>query len=59
MIWGVIWFPYRLLRDAGIGGIWATTISYTLAFALGLFIFRRGIRAVPMRWSVLWLALAA
>ncbi len=59
MIWGVIWFPYRLLRDAGIGGIWATTISYALAFVLGLFIFRRGLRAVPMRWSVFWLALAA
>lgn len=59
LIWGMIWYPYRLLRDAGIGGIWATTISYTLAFVFGLFFFRREIRAVPLRWSLLWLALAS
>ena len=59
LIWGMIWYPYRLLRDAGIGGIWATTISYSLAFVFGLFFFRREIRAVPMRWSLLWLALAS
>ena len=29
LVWGVIWYPYRELRDAGVGGIFATTLTPT------------------------------
>ncbi|MBP6655612.1 MAG: hypothetical protein KA182_12200, partial [Propionivibrio sp.] len=32
LIWGLIWYPYRILRDAGIDGILAPTITYAMAF---------------------------
>ena len=39
-IWGLIWFPFRVLNHAGIGGEHATTITYFFALMLGLVIFR-------------------
>ncbi len=43
-IWGLIWYPYRLLDGAGIGGEYATTITYFFALILGLLVFRRNVR---------------
>ena len=35
-MWGVIWYPLRLLDAAGLSGLWTTLISYSAAFVLGL-----------------------
>jgi len=43
-IWGMIWYPYRLLEQAGISGEASTTISYFFALLLGLILFRKSIR---------------
>jgi drug/metabolite transporter (DMT)-like permease len=43
-IWGMIWYPYRLLEQAGISGEASTTITYFFALLLGLILFRRSIR---------------
>ena len=59
LIWGVIWFPYRILRDAGIDGVMATISTYSTAFVLGLFLFRRRPLCVRFSWPLLWLAFAA
>lgn len=59
LVWGLIWYPYRLLRDAGIDGIAATTLTYSVAFALGLVFFRRSLTRLAPSWSLFWLALAA
>ena len=59
LIWGLIWYPYRILRDAGLDGIVATTATYSVAFVLGLFFLRRRLVAFKPSWSLLWLALAA
>jgi drug/metabolite transporter (DMT)-like permease len=59
LVWGVIWYPYRLLRDAGVDGIVSSTLSYGIAFVLGLLIFRRSPLAWAPSWTLLWLALAA
>jgi drug/metabolite transporter (DMT)-like permease len=40
-LWGVVWFPYRLLAHAGIDGIWATLVTYGIALIVGSIIFRR------------------
>lgn len=40
MVWGLIWYPYRVLGDAGIAGATASFLTYFLALLPGLWIFR-------------------
>jgi drug/metabolite transporter (DMT)-like permease len=40
-LWGVVWYPYRLLDRAGVDGVWATILTYGAALALGVAIFPR------------------
>ena len=59
LIWGLIWYPYRILRDAGVDGIVASTLTYGLALVLGgLFAWRSSAR-VALSWPLFWLALSA
>ncbi|EXI64565.1 MAG: carboxylate/amino acid/amine transporter [Candidatus Accumulibacter adjunctus] len=59
LIWGLIWYPYRVLRDGGVDGIVATTASYALAFAIGWLCWRPRWQRAGASWTLLWLALAA
>ena len=59
LIWGLIWYPYRILRDAGVDGILAPTITYSLAFVIGLVIFRHWTAGLSFSWPLIGLALAA
>jgi drug/metabolite transporter (DMT)-like permease len=48
-LWGVVWYPYRLLASAGLDGIWATVVTYGLALAIGIAVFpREALRLVRM-----------
>jgi drug/metabolite transporter (DMT)-like permease len=40
-LWGVVWYPYRLLAQSGVDGIWSTFATYGLALAAGLIVFPR------------------
>jgi drug/metabolite transporter (DMT)-like permease len=58
--WGVIWYPYRLLAEAGISGVAASFYTYGLAMVLvGLYYAKywRGIFKLPL--SIIWLSLVA
>ena len=44
VIWGLLWYPYRLLEQAGIGGSIATAITYFIALLLGLAVFHNSLR---------------
>lgn len=35
-LWGLIWYPLRLLEGQGLSGLWLTLSSYSAALALGL-----------------------
>lgn len=35
-LWGVIWYPLRLLETAGLSGLWTTLVCYGAALLLGL-----------------------
>lgn len=63
LVWGLIWYPYRALRDAGVDGIWASTLTYAVAFVLGLFLFRRALQSWKWkradRAKLFWLAISA
>ncbi|NTV95105.1 MAG: DMT family transporter [Thiobacillus sp.] len=39
-IWGVVWYPYRLLEAAGLSGSLATLLTYLVALAAMLAIYR-------------------
>lgn len=63
--WGVAWYPYRLLAQAGLDGLWSTLLTYGLAFAIGVLVFPRHVRslrltplAVLMGLSIGWSNLA-
>lgn len=38
LVWGLMWYPYRILQNAGVSGGLATLISYTIALILGLLV---------------------
>lgn len=44
VIWGLLWYPYRLLEQVDINGPNAATITYFIALLLGLTVFRRSLR---------------
>ncbi len=41
IIWGVVWYPYRILEQHGIGGELSTTLTYFTALLIGLVLFHR------------------
>jgi drug/metabolite transporter (DMT)-like permease len=41
LVWGMIWYPYRVLLHAGVSGALATLLSYTLAMLFGAFMLPR------------------
>lgn len=58
-VWGVSWWPFRVLQNQGLHPLWATAIIYAFPL-LGLLLFRprawRGMLQHPMLW---WLVLAS
>ena len=62
-IWGLLWYPYRLLEQDGISGQVSTVITYAIALSLGLVLFRKSIRASDIFGGepqlLFWIALFA
>ncbi len=44
--WGIVWYPYRLLAQAGVDGIWSTLFTYAVALAIGIAAFPRVARSL-------------
>ncbi len=40
-LWGVVWYPYRLLAAAGLDGIWSTVFTDAVALVAGVALFPR------------------
>lgn len=55
VIWGLLWYPYRLLEQAGINGPVATAITYCIALLLGLALFWRSLLTLRLFGSELYL----
>lgn len=58
-VWGVIWYPYRVLHAAGIGAIAASVVTYIVAFLIGLLVFRRQLVGARACWLLLAIGLSA
>jgi drug/metabolite transporter (DMT)-like permease len=57
--WGLIWYPYRLLQQAGIDGLWSTLFTYGLALVIGVVAFPRHARSLAKMPPLAWLMGAA
>jgi len=47
LVWGLIWYPYRVLQETGVSGPLATLITYLLAMLCGAFMLPRVWRELP------------
>lgn len=61
--WGIAWYPYRLLEQAGMQGELSTALAYSVALLIGLLLFWRQIRISeilhPSAWILLGINLGA
>jgi len=58
--WGFIWYPYRLLQEAGIAGAVSSFYTYLIAAVIGgIFCWRHYGSLFSQPRSIWWLALAA
>jgi drug/metabolite transporter (DMT)-like permease len=58
--WGAIWYPYRIMAEAGVAGAASSFYTYAIALLLGSALFAkhwRGMFTQPK--SILWLSLVA
>ncbi len=60
LVWGLIWYPYRVLQEVGVSGAMATLITYLLAMLCGAFMLPRLWRErSTFGWWALLLVLSA
>ncbi|HZW26398.1 MAG TPA: DMT family transporter [Gallionella sp.] len=60
LVWGVIWYPFRVLENAGVGGALSTLLIYLLATVCGVFLWSRVRQDLPkVGWWGLVLVLTA
>lgn len=60
LCWGIIWYPYRLMAEAGISGVASSFYTYCIAAVIaGIYFCKhwRGLFAQPK--SIFWLSVAA
>lgn len=53
-LWGLVWYPYRLLDQAGVGGIASAFFSYAIPLVLLAWLHARSLVAARGRWP--WIA---
>lgn len=58
-VWGLIWYPYRLIEAAGVSGAMATVLTYAVALAIGLLVFPGKLRGVRVDGWLVAIALSA
>lgn len=58
-VWGLIWYPYRLIEAAGVSGAMATVLTYAVALVLGLVLFPGKLRGVRIDGWLVAIALSA
>ena len=45
-LWGIVWYPLRLLETVGLAGAWSALVSYSAALLACAWVFVRDSRAV-------------
>lgn len=58
-VWGLIWYPYRLIEAAGISGALATALTYAVALVFGFLLFPGKLRGARIDGWLVAIALSA
>jgi drug/metabolite transporter (DMT)-like permease len=58
-VWGIAWFPYRLLNGWGLGGMSAAALVSCTAALISLIAFRRQLSGMRASWLFVAIGLAA
>jgi drug/metabolite transporter (DMT)-like permease len=59
-LWGVVWYPLRLLEEQGMSGAWSALISYAAAMGVFVWVFYRDWQALRRNFlSLALMSLAA
>ncbi|HYQ72582.1 MAG TPA: DMT family transporter [Gammaproteobacteria bacterium] len=59
-LWGIVWYPLRLLEQQGLAGLWSALLSFAAATAVCLWVLFRERRALAANFlPLLLMALAA
>jgi drug/metabolite transporter (DMT)-like permease len=59
-VWGVVWYPFRLLNGMGVNGVASTLMIFAIALTMGLIVYRHALREIPPgAVRLLWIGLAA
>ena len=60
LCWGIVWYPYRIMSDAGVSGVVSSFYTYTIAVLLAAVFSARQWRGL-FQWSsgVIWLSIVA
>jgi drug/metabolite transporter (DMT)-like permease len=59
IVWGLIWYPYRLIEAAGISGALASALTYAVALVLGLVLFPGKLRGARIDGWLVAIALSS
>jgi drug/metabolite transporter (DMT)-like permease len=60
LCWGIVWYPYRIMSDAGVSGVVSSFYTYSIAVVLAAIYFSkhwRGVFQLPL--SIILLSLVA
>jgi drug/metabolite transporter (DMT)-like permease len=60
LCWGIIWFPYRIMAQAGVSGVASSFYTYCIATTIAAIYFAkhwRGVFTLPI--SMVWLSIIA
>ncbi len=59
-MWGLIWYPLRLLDQAGMDAVWSSLVMYLAAAVLAVPVLFRQYKLIPQHfWQLMALAVAA
>lgn len=58
LVWGVLWYPYRVLSGLGVSGITASGLTYGVALVLALLFWRKPLAALRPSWLLLAIGLS-
>jgi drug/metabolite transporter (DMT)-like permease len=58
-VWGLIWYPFRVLGHSGISGEEAVTITYGCALVLGAMLYRSELASGGWSWALVGIAFTA
>ncbi len=58
-VWGIAWYPYRVLASWGLGGMSAAALVSAMAALTSLAVFRHHLRGMPRSWLFVAIGLAA